>query len=229
MKILMGPLRTVMEKTFGGIYQNHRWFNGSGSGSLPENTEVYRDFVQDFIDSHDIKSVIDLGCGDWQSTRFMHWDGIQYFGIDVVPDVIEENRKRYKTDNIHFASADITHDELPEADLVIIKDVLQHWPNEVVMQFLKRLEKYKYVLITNTVEIWDISDAKKHVDISGDINRDIELGDGRALDISKPPFNFPVQEVLRYPSTKRHRPVQDIKTINLFERQQAKTVRYHSF
>ncbi|MBI4414995.1 MAG: SAM-dependent methyltransferase, partial [Candidatus Kerfeldbacteria bacterium] len=58
-----------MQPIFEKIYKDKVWYKGSGSGSLPENTTTYRDFLQKYIKQNNIKSILDLGCGDWQ---FMH-------------------------------------------------------------------------------------------------------------------------------------------------------------
>lgn len=207
-----------MEKIFRNIYLNRGWFNGSGSGSLPENTEIYRHFLQDFMQKHDIKTVLDLGCGDWQSTKLMDWDGISYLGLDVVPQVIEDVQRQYGKENIQFACADIISSALPQADLVIIKDVLQHWPNAAIEAFLSQLAPYKYVLITNTIAIQSTGKGKEAQLMPQKINHDIELGAGRPVDLRLPPFNVPCDEVLRYPSTKRYQPIQDIKSVMLLKK-----------
>jgi len=206
--------RPNMEKIFRSIYLNRGWFNGSGSGSLPENTEEYRTFLQDFMRAHNVKTVLDLGCGDWQSTKLMQWKDLEYTGIDVVHQVIDDVRKTYEAQNVHFICDDVTECDLPQADLVIIKDVLQHWPNETVQKFLTRLKKYKYVLITNTIEVQDTGKQPAAPAIHP-INTDIQLGEGRPLDLAKPPFNLSCQEMLRYRSTKRYHPIQDIKSVVL--------------
>ena len=212
----LSKLHEAMERTFRGIYFNQNWFHGSGSGSLPENTEVYRGFIERFLRTHDIKTVLDLGCGDWQSTRLMNWDGLEYTGIDIVPTIIEAAKTKYANDHIRFICADIIECDLPPADVVILKDVLQHWPNDVVHIFLQKLQKYQYVLITNTVESQRLMPAGPQP-IPEITNRDIELGQSRSFDIAQPPFQIPCQELLRYISTKRHAPVQDIKSIVLVE------------
>ena len=43
-------------------------------------------------------------------------------------------------------------DEIPPADLCVMKDVLQHWPSETITIFLRNIIKrklFKYILITN--------------------------------------------------------------------------------
>jgi hypothetical protein len=67
-------------------------------------------------------------------------------------------------------------EDLPAADLLIIKDVLQHLSNELVHKFIKnnlRKGKYKWVILTN--------------DRSSE-NRDIRTGSHRRIDLTAPPF-----------------------------------------
>ena len=40
---------------------------------------------------------------------------------------------------------------LPSADLLILKDVMQHWLPEEILGFLPQLDRYRYALVTNDV------------------------------------------------------------------------------
>ena len=139
------------ENHFTPIYEQNVW-GGSGSGSFPENTVSYRQFLQDFLIKNNIKTIIDYGCGDWQSSKFIDWSSYQYLGIDCVSSVIESNTNAYKSNNVqfmHISSLEefFTH----KADLLIIKDVLQHWINNEIVFFLEKIKSnFKYILITNS-------------------------------------------------------------------------------
>ena len=137
---------------------------------------------------HSIQSVVDFGCGDWQSSKLIDWDGIQYQGFDVVETIIEDNKRQFSRPNIRFEIADVSAESLPSADLLIIKEVLQHWPNEAILELLPSFESYKYVLLTNTVNP------------EGKLNNyeDINVGEARYLDLLGPPFNVEGKEVLNY-------------------------------
>ena len=73
----------------------------------------------------------------------MPWDGIQYTGMEIVPTVIEANVRRFASANVRFVCADARSVELPPADLILLKDVLQHWTNAEVARFLPRLREYR--------------------------------------------------------------------------------------
>ena len=144
--------------------------------------------------------MLDLGCGDWKFSHLINWDGVSYTGVDVVPHVIEANKRKYGSDKIKFLCADINNVDLIEADLVIIKDVLQHWSNEHVQAFKPRLSKYSKILVINTVRRHDTSKP-----INGDIkiagkllNDDITTGEFRPLDLTQPPFKWNAREIYRY-------------------------------
>ena len=46
--------KEAIEKKFEYIYINNIWQNGSGLGSLPENTVEYRNFLENFIKKNKI-------------------------------------------------------------------------------------------------------------------------------------------------------------------------------
>lgn len=48
-------------------------------------------------------------------------------------------------------------DELPDADLVTIRQVLQHLSNEQISKILSKLSKFKYVIITEHILLGDFT------------------------------------------------------------------------
>jgi len=58
-----------MQERFERIYADNEWQYGSGEGSLPIHTKGYIAFIESFVANHEVKSVVDLGCGDWQFGR----------------------------------------------------------------------------------------------------------------------------------------------------------------
>jgi len=181
-------------QAFTKIYDEHYWGVGSGGqgtsggGSTLAATVVYRPFLQDFMKQHGVKTVVDAGCGDWEFASAMDWTGIDYTGIDVVPSVIAEDQKKYGAPNIKFQTADIVRTELPAADLLICKDVLQHLPTQDVLAFLAQLPKYKDALLTDTVDPHTLSSE----------NGEIQPGQFRPLDLTEPPYSVPGLKVLTY-------------------------------
>lgn len=157
-----------MEKAFTDIYQGRRWSflpgtPSSGTGSKVDKTYHYRLWLTTFIKQNDIKSIVDFGCGDWTFTQYLDLKDIDYLGVDIYADLIKSNTLKYGRDNIKFMHADLTLADsvLPKADLWIIKDVFQHWPNSYITDFLTRLREdksYKYIIITNCSTDGPVSD-----------------------------------------------------------------------
>ncbi len=176
-----------MNERFIQIYADNQWLHGSGDGSLLINTKGYVAFIQDFLAKNKIKSVVDMGCGDWQFSKTIDWSGIDYRGYDVVPSVIENNKRLYSAANVSFHLYSGDPKDLPAADLLIAKDVLQHLPNETISAFLPCLAKYKYALLTNCVTRGGPT-----------INKDIKIGEFRHLDLREPPFNLKASEVYTF-------------------------------
>ena len=176
-----------MTNRFSEIYANNEWGHGSGEGSLEIHTRGYRKFLQSFLVKRHISSVVEMGCGDWQFSRFVNWDDIHYQGYDVVPDLIQSNKESFSKKNISFCLYSGNPTELPEADLLITKDVLQHLPNQAVLEFLPHLSKYRYALLTNCIN------PKGET-----TNVDIEIGGFRYLDLRLAPFNLKATQVYSF-------------------------------
>lgn len=180
--ILAIDQQSPLTQTFNRIYSEGVWGRNvagtgtSGSGSTLAITEQYRAYLQDFIKTHRVRSIVDAGCGDWSFSSTIDWADASYLGVDIASDVIETVRRKHEKGNIKFRVGDIT-EELPAADLLISKDVLQHLPNALVHNFIRnnlKRGKYKWVLLTND---------------RGRGNGDTVPGGYRAIDLAAAPFN----------------------------------------
>ena len=166
---------------FDYIYRNDLWGGGSGTGSSEEATRNYRQFLHNFMRANGVKSVLDLGCGDWQFSRHMDWTGIDYLGVDV-SRVALENTRSFARPGIAFRQLNAVADPLPPADLLVAKDVLQHWSNADILALLPKLPAFRFALITNGF----LPDA------AAQTNQDIAPGmEYRPVDLQKPPFSLP--------------------------------------
>jgi SAM-dependent methyltransferase len=201
--IALYPLLPLYSKTsqdpcdvFSRIYKTGEWGRNaqgegiSGMGSLPSNAIPYLSKLQEFIIKYRIQSVVDVGCGDWELSKLINWGSITYYGYDAAEEVIENDIARYGNDDRHFVACDAIHADLPEADLMICKDVLQHLPNSFIHDFISQLRKYKYCLIVNDIGFEARYDRK--------LNHDIPMGSGRCVDLTKPPFNVEGVPFMRY-------------------------------
>jgi len=175
-------------RAFEAIYSENVWGQGSGPGSHPANTIEYRAFLERFMEANGVRSVTDLGCGDWQSTGLIDWAGIAYTGLDVVEAVVNANRARHAGPTITF---DVLRsiDDLPGGDLLIAKEVLQHLPNTTIMTYIAAIRRtYRFALLTNSVEPATLA------------NQDITVGGYRPLRLDEAPFSIPGARVFVYHS-----------------------------
>jgi SAM-dependent methyltransferase len=183
-----------MQHVFDDIYRNARWGRNaddagtSGGGSQLQTTVVYRAFLQKFLKDAEVHSVVDAGCGDWEFASAIDWTGIDYQGFDIVPSVVEHDNEKYAKANVRFFVRDIVDGDLPPADLLIAKHVLQHLPTAAVQRFLAKIPGYRHVLLVDTVDRATMSSN----------NPDIEAGSFRYLDVTRSPFEVHGAKLLTY-------------------------------
>lgn len=174
-----------------GLWGKDEQGNGtSGSGSTLENATEYIVFLNKFIQRNQIKTVVDIGCGDWEVMKHVDLSGVEYIGVDVVPSIIQRNIEKYASSHVHFIVADCIQDPLPKADLLLCKDVFNHLPNDLVFKVIDRFRNYRHILVTTDVEAATLTSG----------NGNIVLGDWRSIDLSAPPFFQKGKKVLIYPA-----------------------------
>ena len=172
------------ETVFETIYERQVWGGGSGAGSHPKYTCLYAAYVQHLIERLPVRSILDIGCGDWQLTRLLDFGNRTYLGLDVVSSVVERNNQAFGSATVRFEQADATTLAVfPEHDLLLCKDVLQHLSNRQVSAFLRVIRPAASALITN-----DYHPA----------NDDCAIGSTRPLDVTAPPFSLAARPVLAF-------------------------------
>lgn len=79
-------------------YWEDRYKSGSnsGSGSYGKHAEWKGQFMQSFIDSRHIQSIIDVGCGDGNQLGYFKCP--TYFGLETSPTALEQCTQKYKND-----------------------------------------------------------------------------------------------------------------------------------
>ena len=171
----------TLTNVFSSIYSNNKWGVGSGPGSSPINSKEYRQSLVKILEQNDIDTVLDYGCGDWQFSSLIEWNKYisSYIGVDVVPNVINENKKKFTNKHIEFQLVNENW-KFPTVDLIICKDVLQHLSNTIVTKLLENFKLHSdYLFLTN-----DITHIKKIT------NQDCLNGKFRPLDLLKDPWNL---------------------------------------
>ncbi len=185
-------------ETFSEIYAQNAWGGAkgefySGDGSDEEYANVYGKMVSRFIAENKIRRVVDLGCGDFRVASKFVSDDFNYTGCDVVPTLIEHLNKEFRNERIEFRCVNILEDELPDGDLGLIRQVLQHLSNAEIAQTLQNARKYKYLIVTEHFPNPQ-TEFTPNLDIPhGPIIR-VQFDSAVVLD--KPPFNLKNLELL---------------------------------
>jgi SAM-dependent methyltransferase len=168
----------------------------SGGGSLEEFAIPYTSWVARFIADHKIKTVVDLGCGDFRiGQRICSASLVNYVGVDIVPDLIAYNNSRFESKRITFKCANIIEDELPSGDLCLIRQVLQHLSNKQISRILVNCAKFPHLLITE--HVYNGPNMRPNLDIMHGPDNRLFRRSGVVLD--RPPFNMRAQNVLEIP------------------------------
>jgi SAM-dependent methyltransferase len=147
----------IYEKSIWGDNSVKHYNGGSGDGSdLSYNLTTYVPFLKTFLLGHQIKSVVDLGCGDFVCGPYIYSDiAIEYTGYDTYQKIIDYNRSTFSASKKYtFHQLDIFNewDKIAPADVCILKDVLQHWRTADIYTFLDAIvlsKKFKYIIICN--------------------------------------------------------------------------------
>jgi hypothetical protein len=178
------------EYIFTQVYTKNLWggrkgeFN-SGPGSRGTPADLYVRAIRQFILENSIVSVADLGCGDFAIGRHLSKVCGTYTGVDVVRKLIEKNSQVFGTNSIRFECLDIVQEELPDAELCLVRQVFQHLSNEQIIKVLPKLRKYKYVLVT---EHYPDNDKVVAFNIDKIHGADTRLLMGSAVYLDKRPF-----------------------------------------
>jgi hypothetical protein len=101
------------------------------------------------LQAHNIRSVLDAPCGDFNWMQQVRFDG-QYTGCDIVEDLVAENQRLHGTERRSFRRLDICQDELPQCDLVLCRECLNHISFDEIARAVQNLERAARMLLVIT-------------------------------------------------------------------------------
>ncbi|KAI9365396.1 hypothetical protein DFJ73DRAFT_262857 [Zopfochytrium polystomum] len=187
----------IRERTemFKMIFEQNAWGSPesvSGHGSSLAQTKNVRYLIGKFLETFNVKTFIDSPCGDvnWQH-MIDGFEDIDYLGLDIVPPLIERNKKHFKSlgkKNMQFAVVDFSAEPYPlkNADVILNRDMIQHNTLADGVRAYANMEASgaKYLITT-----WH---QHPTTDKANDYwhNRNISPGDWYPVDIFLHPFNF---------------------------------------
>jgi hypothetical protein len=174
--------KMTAQEVFTDIYMKNLWGSSeskSGTGSeLIQTKEVILE-INKLINTYQIKSILDIPCGDFNWMKNVNLEKIEYLGSDIVPAVIKENNTLFRKTNINFKVLNLINDELPKVDLIIVRDCLIHFSIEDINLAFKNIKnsESKFLLTTSFVDC--------------QVNNNIITGSYRKINLMINPFNFP--------------------------------------
>ncbi|SCX63032.1 glycosyltransferase [Nitrosospira sp. Nsp1] len=181
-------------RIFEQIYQHNSWQSAesrSGPGSTLKRTEVLRHELPAVLSRLGVRTLVDAPCGDCNWRQHIEIDLDAYIGVDIVPALIEDNRRRYRNPNWKFEVVDLIKDPLPPGDAVLCRDALIHLSLADIGRALSNIRRSgaKYLLATS------------HEAIS--VNTDIATGGWRSVNLMLAPFNLsaPLERIVENPQT----------------------------
>jgi len=167
---------------FATIYEMHYWEDDqsrSGAGSNLYATERIRKALPGLFAKYEIRSVLDVPCGDFFWFKEMTLDLDSYIGADIVVPLIASVAEKYTSPTRSFRVMDLTKDVLPDSDLILVRDCFIHLSFELIFAALRNITRsnISYLLTTHYGEVTR--------------NVDRETGCWHAVNLCAPPFNFP--------------------------------------
>lgn len=181
-KLVEKGVSLSMKDTFTQIYQTNIWNNPgsvSGNGSSLVQTAEIAKHLPGIIKKYNIRTILDLPCGDFNWMRSVDLGIDHYTGADIVEEIIAKNQKTYGNKKYRFLVLDITRDDLPKTDLIFCRDCLVHLSYDDIFRAFRNIKRcgISYILTTTFTEF--------------SMNHDIVSGDWRPLNLESPPFDLP--------------------------------------
>ena len=186
------------QTVFSNVYQKKLWgiaspenespfYSGPGS-SDPEIVDPYVETVNRFFASLPTKKkAVDLGCGDFRVGSRIVDSFDSYIACDVVPELVQFNQQYWQHLPVEFRVVDLVKNEIPDGDVLIVRQVLQHLSNDDIKKFTQSIPRgFSYLLVTEHLPSERDFLANKDK-ASGS---DIRLSSGSGVVLTKPPFSM---------------------------------------
>lgn len=170
-----------MKEVFEKIYEIHHWYHEeskSGPGASLRQTKTVRYILPTLLQELNIRTILDIPCGDFNWMKEVDLTDYEYYGGDIVDTVVTYNAKVYAKQGRQFLWADITTSPLPKVDLIFCRDCFVHFSYNDIKTAIRNVKKSrsKYLLTTTFP-------ARSNVDVT--------TGSWRPINLEAVPFLFP--------------------------------------
>jgi hypothetical protein len=198
-----------------GLEKGTQFF--SGAGSRGACADVYVESISRVLRSRTADRplrIVDLGCGDFSIGRRLlaAAENITYVGCDIVPELVQAHSSGIDDPRASFQTLDIVIDDLPDGDICLVREVLQHLCNADVSRVLGKLGKYEEIYVTEARPVTLEGPPNPDKPSGPGVRWDWRTGRGRGLEFDQPPFCLRVEEICRA----RHNAVEEVVTYRMF-------------
>ena len=183
---------------FDNVYTEGLWGvnpNGESSSGAGSHAKAvinpYIIKIIDFLLEKRPSIIVDLGCGDFNVGKYFPAYADHYIACDVSKIILKRNKNKFSSlRNVDFRFLDLSKNDLPEGDVCLVRQVLQHLSNSDILNFVNKLnlnKPYKYLIVT------------EHLPKDRNFDANLDLKSGRAIRLfvnksgvvlHKPPFNL---------------------------------------
>lgn len=178
-----------IESVMTDIYTRNLWgspLTRSGPTSTQERTMELCHTLPELFQSLGIESILDVGCGDFSWMKTVNLEGVEYLGVDIVTDLVENLQKTYTTSTIKFQKMNVLQEPPESVDVWFCRDFLNLLDLQQTGQFFSKfLESKSLYLALTTVEFNDADNLG-----SPQNSLDGYTGIQRMVDIFQPPFRL---------------------------------------
>ncbi len=126
--------------------------------------------------------------------RFQYWKAAtpllrKYIACDVVPGLISRNQEKFSDADVDFRCLDITQRDFPDAEVALLRQVLQHLSTVQILQVVPSLYRYRFLVVSEHLPVEP--DFRPNVEKPAGAMIRLFLGSGVIL--TEPPFNLKVK------------------------------------
>lgn len=176
-----GRVTSALE-AFRHAYATNHWGSAeslSGPGASLDQTAVIRQQLPELCRRLNVRTLVDVPCGDFSWMALVDLGGIDYIGGDLLPELIEDNARRHAAPGRQFRVVNLLESILPRGDLVLCRDCLVHFSFTDIARAIHNLRRSGSTWLLTTT----FPDEA--------VNEDIHTGDWRPLNLERPPFHWP--------------------------------------
>jgi hypothetical protein len=190
--------RSTPAEVFSAVYRERLWgttadrdyCSGTGSHEDAFVTPYVAGVTAFLAEFPELQAALDLGCGDFNIGAHLVNAFSSYVAVDVVPELIEHNARRFAHLRVQFQCRDIVADDLPRADVVFLRQVLQHLSNAQIAAVVPKLSRYPWLIVTEHFPAKPL--FRPNVDKP--IGPGVRQRFGSGVVLTAAPFNLPAVE-----------------------------------